>query len=88
MLTRPTALPAFRPRPRQVVRIVQSAGSPQEAANLLTHSAFVAGSLDNVTAIVVALRGYRPGESAARSLVEPMASAHPHAQVKTNCPTW
>ena len=55
----------------QVVQIVQSASSPQEAANLLTHSAFVAGSLDNVTAVVVALRGYKPAPQAARSLVEP-----------------
>jgi len=57
----------------QVVQIVQSASSPQEAANLLTHSAFVAGSLDNVTAVVVALRGYRPAPPSSRSLVEPSA---------------
>ena len=44
--------------PRQVVQIVRSAGSPQEAAALLTKSAFAAGSLDNLTAVVVALRGY------------------------------
>lgn len=49
----------------QVVRIARSAGSPQEAATLLTSSAFHAGSLDNVTAVVVALRGYSP--PAARS---------------------
>lgn len=50
----------------QVVQIVASAASPEEAANLLTHSAFVAGSLDNITAVVVALRGYKPaGASAA-----------------------
>ena len=55
----------------QVVQIVQSASSPQEAASLLTHSAFVAGSLDNVTAVVVALRGYRPAPPTARSLIEP-----------------
>jgi serine/threonine protein phosphatase PrpC len=57
----------------QVVQIVQSASSPQEAANLLTHSAFVAGSLDNVTAVVVALRGYKPAPPSARSLIEPSA---------------
>ena len=55
----------------QVVKIVGSAASPQEAANLLTHSAFVAGSLDNVTAVVVALRGYRRG-APARSPAEPI----------------
>ena len=56
----------------QVVRIARSAGSPQEAANLLTHSAFHAGSLDNVTAVVVALRGYKPrGLGAAASVAEP-----------------
>lgn len=55
----------------QVVRIVRSAGSPQEAANLLTQSAFHAGSLDNVTAVVVALHGYKPrGVAAATSVAE------------------
>uniref|UniRef100_A0A7S0J6S1 PPM-type phosphatase domain-containing protein n=1 Tax=Calcidiscus leptoporus TaxID=127549 RepID=A0A7S0J6S1_9EUKA len=44
----------------QVVRIVRAASSPQQAASLLTKSAFVAGSLDNLTAVVVALRGYQP----------------------------
>jgi len=62
----------------QVVRIARSAGSPQEAANLLTSSAFHAGSLDNVTAIVVALRGYKPNAgtlTAAASVAEPFGSA-------------
>jgi len=45
----------------QVVQIVRSAGTPQEAAALLTKSAFAAGSLDNLTAVVVALRGYNSG---------------------------
>ena len=40
---------------------MRSAGSPQEAAALLTQSAFAAGSLDNLTAVVVALRGYNSG---------------------------
>eukprot|EP00965_Chrysotila_dentata_P093482 3088269-Pleurochrysis_carterae.AAC.1 len=44
----------------QVVRIVRAASSPQQAASLLTKSAFVAGSLDNLTAVVVALKGYKP----------------------------
>ena len=55
----------------QVVRIVRSAATPQEAATLLTSSAFHAGSLDNVTAIVVALKGYKPrGSEAAASPAE------------------
>jgi len=58
----------------QVVQIVQSASSPQEAASLLTHSAFVAGSLDNITAVVVALRGYKPAPPSARSVVESQAA--------------
>jgi len=61
----------------QVVRIARSAGSPQEAANLLTSSAFHAGSLDNVTAVVVALKGYKPKAgtlAAAASVAEPLAS--------------
>jgi len=44
----------------QVVRIVRAADDPQHAASLLTKSALAAGSLDNITAIVVALRGYKP----------------------------
>lgn len=40
---------------------MRSAGTPQEAAALLTKSAFAAGSLDNLTAVVVALRGYNSG---------------------------
>jgi len=47
----------------QVVRIVRTASSPQQAASLLTKSAFVAGSLDNVTAVVVALQGCVVGPS-------------------------
>ena len=43
----------------QVVQIARSADSPQHAAKLLTSSAFAAGSLDNLTAVVVALRGYK-----------------------------
>ena len=45
----------------QVVQIVRSAPSPEQGAHLLTSSAFAAGSLDNVTAVVVALRGYKAG---------------------------
>ena len=45
----------------QVVQIVRSAPSPEQGAQLLTSSAFAAGSLDNVTAVVVALRGYEAG---------------------------
>jgi len=62
----------------QVVRIARSAGSPQEAATLLTSSAFHAGSLDNVTAIVVALRGYQPvggGLTVAASVAEASAGS-------------
>ena len=44
----------------QAVRIARSASTPQAAAELLTSSAFHAGSLDNITAVVVALRGYQP----------------------------
>ena len=55
----------------QVVRIARSAASPQEAANLLTSSAFHAGSLDNVTAVVVALRGYKPKAAPVASPAEP-----------------
>jgi len=54
-----------------VVRIARSAPSPQDAADLLTSSAFHAGSLDNVTAMVVALRGYRPNGVTAASVAEP-----------------
>jgi len=58
-----------------VVRIARSAPSPQEAANLLTNSAFHAGSLDNVTAVVVALRGYRPNSGVApASVAEPQCT--------------
>ena len=60
----------------QVVRIVRSAGSPQEAATLLTSSAFHAGSLDNITAIVVPLRGYHTrASSAAASVAEEPVTA-------------
>ena len=45
----------------QVVQIVRSAPSPEQGAHLLTSSAFAAGSLDNITAVVVALRAYRAG---------------------------
>ena len=55
----------------QVVRIVRSANNPQEAATLLTNSAFVAGSLDNLTAVVVALHGYKPHAPPAKSAAEP-----------------
>jgi hypothetical protein len=59
----------------QVVRIVRSAASPQEAATLLTSSAFHAGSLDNVTAVVVALRGYKPrGRTTVSSVAEEHAA--------------
>ena len=61
----------------QVVRIVRSADSPQEAAHLLTSSAFHAGSLDNVTAVVVTLKGYKPrggAPPAAASPAEPFAA--------------
>jgi len=60
-----------------VVRMVRSCASPQEAANLLTHSAFNAGVNDNATALVVALDGYQPGEQQARSMVEPWAAKAP-----------
>jgi len=59
----------------QVVRIVRSAHNPQEAATLLTNSAFVAGSLDNLTAVVVALRGYKPYAPPAKSVAEPFLSS-------------
>jgi protein phosphatase 1L len=45
----------------QVVQIVRSAENPEQAAQLLTNSAFAAGSLDNITAVVIALRGYKAG---------------------------
>ncbi len=56
----------------QVVRIAAVGRSPQEAAELLTESAIVAGSLDNVTAVVVALKGYegRSGQVVAHSAAE------------------
>eukprot|EP00312_Isochrysidales_sp_CCMP1244_P024435 CAMPEP_0202778220 /NCGR_PEP_ID=MMETSP1388-20130828/54215_1 /ASSEMBLY_ACC=CAM_ASM_000864 /TAXON_ID=37098 /ORGANISM="Isochrysis sp, Strain CCMP1244" /LENGTH=372 /DNA_ID=CAMNT_0049447481 /DNA_START=32 /DNA_END=1150 /DNA_ORIENTATION=- len=54
----------------QVVRIVRAADDPQHAASLLTKSALAAGSLDNITAIVVALRGYRPRQIDAHSPAE------------------
>ena len=57
----------------QVVRIARSAATPQEAANLLTSSAFHAGSLDNVTAVVVALRGYKANGQLAASPAEPFS---------------
>jgi len=60
----------------QVVRIVRSAHTPHEAATLLTNSAFVAGSLDNLTAVVVALRGYQPKKGAAASVAEPYYGLH------------
>merc|ERR1712060_836201 len=53
----------------QVVRIVRTASTPQQAASLLTKSAFVAGSLDNLTAVVIALRGYKK-LSVAPSVIE------------------
>lgn len=59
----------------QVVRIVRSAHNPQEAATLLTNSAFVAGSLDNLTAVVVALDGYKPHAAPAKSVAEPSLRA-------------
>jgi len=55
----------------QVVRIVRSAHTPHEAATLLTNSAFVAGSLDNLTAVVVALRGYKAAQLKAAAPAEP-----------------
>lgn len=54
----------------QVVRIVRSSPSPQEAATRLSNSAFMAGSLDNLTAVVVALEGYNPSIGAAASPAE------------------
>lgn len=60
----------------QVVRICRSASTPQDAADLLTNSAYIAGSLDNVTAIVVALRGYKNGVRAMHpSPAEPFSRA-------------
>jgi len=54
---------------------VRSASSPHEAATLLTNSAFVAGSLDNLTAVVVALRGYKNNAPVASSVAEPFWTA-------------
>jgi len=54
---------------------VRSASSPHEAATLLTNSAFVAGSLDNLTAVVVALRGYKNNATVASSVAEPFWTA-------------
>ena len=66
----------------QVVRIARSASSPQAAADLLTKSAFVAGSLDNLTAVVVALRGYVPKSKgiSAHSVAE-----MPSAEIGASC---
>lgn len=58
----------------QVVNIARQAADPQQAANLLTSSAFAAGSLDNLTAVVVALKGYSPTPQAALSVVEVRAA--------------
>ena len=55
----------------QVVHIVRSAQSPAEGAQALTSAAFSAGSLDNITAVVVALRGYKPPTGPAISTHSP-----------------
>ena len=49
---------------------MRSADTPQDAAALLTKSAFAAGSLDNLTAVVVALRGYKAGDHFVPSPIE------------------
>ena len=43
------------------MHIVRSADTPESAAKQLTSAAFSAGSLDNCTAVVVALQGYKAG---------------------------
>ena len=53
----------------QVVQIARSAASPEEAAQLLTESAYVAGSLDNATGARACQRGCRA----------PCPPAHPRA---------
>ena len=56
----------------QVVHIVRSAASPESAAQQLTSAAFSAGSLDNCTAVVVALQGYKAGELPADFIPSPL----------------
>jgi len=73
----------------QVIRLVRSAASPADAASLLTESAFAAGSLDNITAVVVALRGYQPASPIARSVAEPSASTAVRSLVRSlMCDVW
>lgn len=69
---------------QQVVRLVRGAGSPTDAASVLTESAFHNGSLDNVTAVVVALKGYRPG-AVASSVAEPSVSATARSIFRSLC---
>ena len=48
---------------------MRSADTPENGARTLTGAAFAAGSLDNITAVVVALRGYKAGAGAANPAV-------------------
>ena len=63
----------------EVVTIARGATDPQQAANVLTNSAFAAGSLDNLTAVVIALNGYSPKPRAALSVVEAAQTFHASA---------
>ena len=56
----------------QVVQIARSAASPEEAAHLLTESAYVAGSLDNAT-----------GARACQRCCRPRPQAHPRSPVRS-----